>query len=247
MILHDIQIQVLFSETIGFLCATEDLSLVSDINGENPFSSTDHLQNAQLAAYLYAVSHSPYMPQTSSTTSTYATVPSYHPVPHPPTILSLHQTVPNSTTDTQQSHPAPTLTSPKHDGTKHLLQPTTSVTPKTKPLLTPVCNGIHNDLTTVTQVPDLISSSPALTTSQPAPPSLISPINISTTNAPTTSLSDIWTYTTTGSPLNLTQTAQTAAETAVAAMDLLNNETSQNTEIANEILKELTTPTKQNK
>jgi hypothetical protein len=65
-----------------------------------------------------------------------------------------------------------------------------------------------------------------------------------TTNASTASLSDIWTYTTTCSPLNLTQTAQT---TAVVAMNLLNNDTSQNTEIANEILKELTTPTKQNK
>lgn len=83
---------------------------------------------------------------------------------------------------------------------------------------------------------------------QPAPPSFISPITISATNAPTASLSDLWSYTTAGSPLNLTQTAQTAAVTAVTAMGLLNNETtSQNTEITNEILKGLTTPTKQNK
>ena len=50
------------------------------------------------------------------------------------------------------------------------------------------------------------------------------------------------------SALNLSQAAaQTAAATAVAAMGLLNSDGSQNTEIANEILKELTTPTKQNK
>ncbi|CAF3176618.1 unnamed protein product [Rotaria sp. Silwood2] len=54
---------------------------------------------------------------------------------------------------------------------------------------------------------DLISSSPLITTSDLLPPSLISPININVTNPSTTSLTDIWTYTTSGSPLNLTQTA----------------------------------------
>ncbi len=225
------------------------LFLVSDINGENPFANltTDSLQNAQLAAamaYLYAAQHGHpgFVPQASSTASSYATIPSYHPVQPPPTILPpqtlpFSQIIPNNTTDIQQSHQIPTLTSPKHDGPKNLLQPSSLITtPKTKPLMTTIINGINNDSIKTTHVNDLILSSPA-------PPSLISPINISTTNVPTASLSDIWTYTTAGSPLNLTQTAQTAA---VAAMSLLNNDTSQNTEIANEILKGLTTPTKQN-
>ncbi len=227
------------------------LLLVSDINGENTFQNLthDHLQNSQLAAavasYLYATQHlhSTFIPQTSSTGSSYTTIPSYHPIQHPPTIpppqtLSLPQIIPNNPTDMQQSHPIPTLTSPKHDGPKNLLQQSSLITtPKTKPLPTTVFNSINNESIKTTHVNDLISSSPAL----------ISPVNIPTTNASTTCLSDIWPYTTTGSPLNLTETAQTAAVTAVAAMGLLNNDTSQNNEITNEILKGLTTPTKQNK
>ncbi|CAF1235712.1 unnamed protein product [Rotaria sp. Silwood1] len=244
---------------------------VSDINGENtvmssinfPNATTDHLQNAQLAAaaaaaapFLYAAhpSHTPFVPQASSTTSPYATIPSYHPVPSLPTILPQNQasqTFPIShmisinTNDIQLSHQPPLFTSPKYDTTKNLNQQ--SSTTKPKPLVTTVVNGINNDLSKSTQITDLISSSPLLTTSDTVPPSLISPININVTNpSTTTSLGDIWTYTTSGSPLNLTQTAQTAAVTAAAAMGLLNNENNQNTEIANEILKELTTPTKQN-
>ncbi len=215
--------------------------LVSDINGENTFLTPDHIQNAQLAAYLYAIQHSQYIQQASSTTSSYATIPSYHP-PHlppsilPPQTLPLSQTIPYNTTDIQQSYLAPLLSSPKHDGTKNLLHHSSLITTP-KPLVPTIFNGINHDSTRTTHMNDLISSSPA-------PPSLISPINIHTTNAPTTNLSNIWTYTSTGSPLNLTQTAQTAA---VDAMSLLNNDTSRNTEIANEILKELTTPTKQNK
>ena len=142
-------------------------------------------------------------------------------------------------TDIQQSYQVPVLASPKNDVAKSLPQQSSLITPKTKPLIPTGLNGANSDL---------ISSSPALATAQPALPSFISPITISATNAPAASLSDLWSYTTAGSPLNLTQTAQTAAVTAVTAMGLLNNETtSQSTEMANEILKELTTPTKQNK
>jgi hypothetical protein len=71
--------------------------------------------------------------------------------------------------------------------------------------------------------------------------------NNSPNKTPATSLNDIWAYTAGGSPLNLSQAAaQTAAVSAVAAMGLLNNESGTNTGIANEILKGLTTPTKQN-
>ncbi|CAF3056733.1 unnamed protein product, partial [Rotaria sp. Silwood2] len=244
---------------------------VSDINGENtvissanfPNPTTDHLQSAQLAAavapFLYAAhpSHAAFVAQASSTTSPYATIPPYHPVPPLPTIIPRNQAsqtfptshiISNNTNDIQTSHQVPILTSPKHDTTKNLNQQSSSLisTTKPKPLVTTVVNDINNDLSKSTQVTDLISSSPLITTSDLLPPSLISPININVTNPSTTSLTDIWTYTTSGSPLNLTQTAQTAAVTAAAAISLLNNENSQNTEIANEILKELTTPTKQN-
>ncbi|CAF0990784.1 unnamed protein product [Rotaria sordida] len=246
---------------------------VSDINGENtvissanfPNPTNDHIQNAQLAAavaaaapFLYAThpSHSPFVPQASSTTSPYATIPSYNSVPPLPTIIPRNQasqtfptshTISNNINDTQSSYQAPILTSPKHDTTKNLIQQSSLIsTTKSKPLATTVVNYINNELSRPTQVTDLISSSPLITTSETIPSSLISPININVTNPSTTSLSDIWTYTTNGSPLNLTQTAQTAAVTAAAAIGLLNNENSQNTEIANEILKELTTPTKQN-
>lgn len=167
----------------------------------------------------------------------------------------------------QQQQQAPILTSPKHETapTKNFVQQssiqktaaTTIPTNVTKPII-PAANGANADTlktiaaTNPTHITDLLSSSPSIPNSQQhPPPSLLSPITVQTNNPnkpPTTSLTDIWPYTTTGSPLNLSQTAaQTAAVTAVAAMGLLNNENSQNTEIAHEILKELTTPTKQNK
>jgi hypothetical protein len=271
--------------------------LISDITSENPLISsnpfpnatTDHLQNAQMAAlaasFIYAAHHphSTYVSQAPPTTaSPYATIASYHQAPPPPTIippptqpLSLAQIIPNNTTDIhQQSHQvpqsqqqAPILTSPKHEtsSTKNPVQQstgpkTTATTVPTKPQTT-TANGVNTDTlktttatTNPTHIPDLLSSSPSIPNSQQQPPpSLLSPITVQTTNPnnpnkpPTTSLNDIWPYTATGSPLNLSQTAaQTAAVTAAAAMGLLNNESSQNTEMAHEILKELTTPTKQN-
>lgn len=96
-----------------------------------------------------------------------------------------------------------------------------------------------------TYVTDLLSTSPLSINVQQSAQSLMSPISHKT---PTASLNNIWPYSTAGTPLNLSQTAaQTAAVTAVAAMGLLNNDSGQNAEITNEILKELTTPTKQNK
>ncbi|CAF0794196.1 unnamed protein product [Adineta ricciae] len=170
-------------------------------------------------------------------------------------------------TSQQPQQQAPVLTSPKHDtpSTKTPVQPsnvtkTTATAPVNLPKpLTTAANGANSDaLRTIattaaanpTQITDLLlSSSPSISSSHP-PPSLLSPITVQTNNSnktPTTSLNDIWTYAASGSPLNLSQTAaQTAAVTAVAAMGLLTNENSKNTEIANEILKELTTPTKQN-
>ncbi|CAF0748658.1 unnamed protein product [Didymodactylos carnosus] len=92
-----------------------------------------------------------------------------------------------------------------------------------------------------------VMTSPMTTTPQhilsPIIPQFRPPQNVT----PTT-LNNIWNMTTT--PLNLSQTAQTAAATAAVAMELLNVGTgneSKNQEIANEILKELTTPTKQHK
>jgi hypothetical protein len=232
------------------------------MNGENsmmsggsfPNPTNDHLQNAQLAAaapFLYAAhhSHSPFGPQVSAGTSPYATIPSFHPAPHPPTIIPPNQPTQSlpfsqfmsyNPTDMQQ---APTLSSPKHDITKNLMQhPSVINIPKPNATF----NGINNDPSKAsTHITDLISSSPLLINSQQPPQSLISPLSTTTSTA---SLSNIWPYTTGGTPLNLTQrAAQSAAATAVAAMGLLNNENSQNTEIAQEILKELTTPTKQNK
>ena len=165
---------------------------------------------------------------------------------------------------------APILTSPKHDvsSTKNPAQQstvpktTTTTTAPSKPQTT-TANGVNTDTlkvitapTNSTQITDLLSSSPSISNPQ-LPPSLLSPITVQTTNpnnvtsqnkTPAASLNDIWSYTASGSPLNLSQAAaQTAAVTAAAAMGLLNNENNNNTEIANEILKELTTPTKQNK
>jgi hypothetical protein len=190
--------------------------------------------------------------------------------------LSLAQLIPNNTTDIQQQlyqaslsqqHP-PLLTSPKHEiqSTKNSVQQSTisKATTQTKPATT-TTNGINTDTlktTNPTHITDLLSSSPSITNSQlQPPPSLLSPITVQTTNpinnnnnnnnspnkTPATSLNDIWAYTAGGSPLNLSQAAaQTAAVSAVAAMGLLNNESGTNTGIANEILKGLTTPTKQN-
>jgi hypothetical protein len=166
---------------------------------------------------------------------------------------------------------APILTSPKHDAssTKHPAQQstvpkttTTTTTAPTKPQAT-TTNGVNTDTlkiitapTNPTQITDLLSSSPSISNPQ-LPPSLLSPITVQTTNpnnvtsqnkTPAASLNDLWPYTASGSPLNLSQAAaQTAVATAAAAMGLLNNESNNNTEMANEILKELTTPTKQNK
>jgi hypothetical protein len=230
MNLFDIAIQVFFK----FDFSSSKIFFISDINGETPNNfqnpTADHVQNAQLAAaaaFLYGTqhSHTPYGPQVSSAASPYATIPSYHPVPPPPTIippqtLSLSQTTPYNTNDIQHS----LLSSPKQELNKNFIQPSSLInTPKSKPF-----NGINNDL---------ISSIPVTTTSQS---SFIS----SPTNAPTASLNNIWSYTTNVPTLNLTQTA---AVTAVAAMGLLSNQNNPSTKIANEILKELTTPTKQNK
>jgi hypothetical protein len=239
----------------------------------NPFSNAalDHSQNAQLAAaaasFLYGAHHphSAYVSQAPpNTASPYATIASYHPGPPPGTIippptqpLSLAQVFPNNTTDIlQQSHQASLpqqqasiLTSPKHEAPSTKVPIQQSTAPKTTTTTAPT--NLSKPLTTTTTNPthitDLLSSSPSIPNSQQQPPpSLLSPITVQTTNpnkAPTTSLNDIWPYTTTGSPLNL---SQAAAQTAAATMGLLNNENSQNTEITHEILKELTTPTKQN-
>ncbi|CAF4700724.1 unnamed protein product [Rotaria socialis] len=226
----------------------------SDINAENTVMSSanftnptaDQLQNAQLAAaaaaapFLYAAhhSHAPYMPQISSTTSPYATIPSYHPQPTLPTIVPRNQPMPifapsqmisSTAADLQSSYQTPIFALPRYDTNQTNTQQ--SSTTRTKPLGTTLVNGFTNEPSYTTQVADLISSSPLITTSDSMAPSLISPIK-------TTTFSDILTYTAGGSPLNLTQ--------KVAATDLLNNNNSQNTEITNEILKELTTPTKQN-
>ena len=162
--------------------------------------------------------------------------------------------------------PTKPLTTTANGGNTDVLKTTLTTAPtnQTKPLKM-TANNVNTDaLKPITRAPinaefitDLLSSSPSMSNSQNSSQSLMSPITVQTSNATnlsspnktsTASLNDIWTYTTTGSPLNLSQAAaQTAAATAVAAMGLLNSETSQNTEIANEILKELTTPTKQNK
>ena len=165
---------------------------------------------------------------------------------------------------------APMLTSPKHEApsTKYsnqqsnILKPAASnVTPvpavySTAPVKLPTTtpmNSVNTDTlrtTNATQITDLLSSSPSLPNSQQPSASLLSPIAVQAMNpnkSATSSSNDIWSYGTTNSPLNLSHTtAQTAAATAVAAMGLLNTENSQGSEIASEILKELTTPTKQN-
>jgi len=211
-----------------------DLSQISDKamskNGDNTYPNDLHL-----SAYLYALqqAHSPYLPQTSSSISAYATIPSYHPIaPAHPTILP-SKTLPSSQTNNPNHHSndttqqMPFLNSPKSIDTKSLLQSSSLITPKTKSSL-PV---ISNEINRTNHIPDLISSSPA-------PPSLISPLIVSST----TSLNDMWTYATAGSPLNLQQTAATA----VATMELLNTKTNSNNEITNEFFKELTTPIKPN-
>ena len=131
------------------------------------------------------------------------------------------------------------LISPKYELTKNLIQhPALIITPKTESICTTKANN--------TYITDLISSSPSLTSSQNAPVvSLLSPItttNPNRSNPTASALTDIWTYANAGSPLNLTQTAA-----AAAAIGLLNSDSNTNTAITTEILKELTTPTKQNK
>ncbi len=221
---------------------TSDLySLVPDSNGENTFPNLtgDPLQNAQFAAYLYALphSHSPYFAQTSSTAPSYATIPSFHPVPPtsyptilPPQTLPLSHNTLNNTTDIQQSHQSSTVTSPKLEESKPFIQQTSLITPKTKPFVTTTCNGINNDLTQSADIHDLMSSSPA-------PPTLISPLGILNTNTSC----NIWSHQTADSPLNFD-----LAENVTMA-GLINHESNRNTENTDDILKELKTPTKQNK
>lgn len=206
----------------------------TDNNGENTFFNHP-LQNAQFAAYLYALqhSHSPYLPQTSSTASSYATIPSFHPVappPHPTILPPQNLPLSNTTTDIQQSHQPSILISPKHEETKSLVQQSSLITPITKPLVTTISNDISNDPTKSADIHDLISSSPG-------PPTLISPIDIFNTSAS----SNIRSYTTASSSLKFDQTE------AVNTIDLINHQPIQNMEITNDILKELKTPTKQNK
>ncbi|CAF4687337.1 unnamed protein product, partial [Rotaria sp. Silwood1] len=159
--------------------------------------------------------------------------------------------IPKATTTTT-SVPTKLLTT-QTNGTNAIAQ--------TKPV-TIISNNANTDTlktttaTNPTYITDLLSTSPSLSHIQQPSRTLMSPITIQTNNpsnmtspnkAPTASLNDIWPYGTAGPSLNLTQTAaQTAVVTAAAAMGLLNSESGQNTEIANEILKELTTPTKQN-
>lgn len=169
----------------------------------------------------------------------------------------------------QQSHQgqpaqqsAAILTSPKHEtssaktANQQSNAPKASAASTTAPVKLPTNTATHSinidtlKTTNANYITDLLSSSPSIPNSQQPPPSLLSPIAVQAMNptkAPTSSLNDIWAYGTTNSPLNLSHTtAQTAAATAVAAMGLLNPENSQGVEIASEILKELTTPTKQN-
>lgn len=213
-------------------------------------STTDHLNNPPPIAttpFLYAPhhSHSPYVPQhVTAITSPYATIPSYHPIAPLPTIVPpTNQNISTSSSETTSSQQAPLLSPPKQDSNKtNLIQhPSLIITPQ-------ATNSSGPSITNNIQITDLISASPLLTsTEQAAPSSLISPVTTSTStsqenlNQPstTTSFPDIWSYTNGGSPLNLTQTA-------AAAICLLNNENNSNPEITNEILKELTTPTKKN-
>ncbi|CAF1520668.1 unnamed protein product [Adineta steineri] len=176
----------------------------SDMNGDN-------------TVFLYGDPHY-HSSLVLPTSSPYATIPSYHPMQHPPihTLLPIpaSHTIPNNTNDTQQTS---ILTTPKGS----LQQTALITTPK------PLVNGINNDPLKTPHVNGCLAT-------------------LANTNNSNPSLSNILKYATTGSPLNLTQTAQTAAATAVAAMGLLNNENSQNNEIANEILKGiLITPAKE--
>lgn len=186
------------------------------------------------------------MPQhTVTNASPYATIPSYHPVAPLPTIVPPNQqnkqvsTNPLNSTDLLQtsqntSQQAPVVSSPKTEIVQNLIQhPALIVTPKTKPAT----------VTTNAQITDLISTSPSVNNSQQAPISLLSPIPTTTNKTldPTaTVLTDIWTYTNNVSPLNIKQSS------AANPMNLLGEDNPNNTEITNEILKELTTPTKQN-
>ena len=221
--------------------------LRSEMTNDNAvMPSNDHLQTAPSAAtpFLYAAHHSPFVPQLGAgAASPYATIPSYHPAPSLPTIippnqppqsLTLSQFIANYPADLSHAYQlsfqqAPNLTSPKHETTKALTQTSLSTaTPKGKPSMAP------------SNIADLISSSPSLNNAQQAPVSLISPIaTMSSTGVHPTaaSLNDLWTYPSVGTPLDSTR----------SAMGLLGHETNPTTEIANEILKELNTPTKQNK
>ena len=277
-----------------------------DFNSENPampstlFSNltNDHLQNAQMAAaasFIYATHHPHpgYMSQPpTGAASPYATIPAYHPVPPPATIIpptlsqSLAPVFPANTNTTtadiqqqQQSHfaavaqqAAPILTSPKHEASSiktSTQQSTPIIVPK--PLLpttvgqiyptktfTPATAASNATYAEMVKVPppanaghitDLLSSSPLILNSQQ---SLLSPITIQTntpnnnammSKASTSILKDLLPFNTSDSPLTL---SQTDAASAAAAMGLLDSETGKSSDITNEILQKLTTPTKQN-
>lgn len=172
-----------------------------------------------------------------------------------------------------QQQPAPILTSPKHDASSAVKTPVqqqqiastplpkTAVTTTQANLFRPpntATNGTYTDTlrsSNPNHIADLLSSSPSNINSQQTQASLLSPITVQTTNpnnnnnnglnkAPTASFNEMWPYTSSDSPLNL---SHPTAQTAAAAMALLNNASGKDTEIAHEILKGLNTPTKQNK
>ncbi|CAF3340953.1 unnamed protein product [Rotaria socialis] len=149
--------------------------------------------------------------------------------------------------------PAKPLTTVANTTNPDLSKTTAAQINQTRPITIPGQNVTNDTLraTNSTYVTDLLSASPAFINAQQSSHSLMSPITIQAANpnnllspnkATTASLNDILALTGAGAQLNLSQTTDTAA----AAMYTLNSENSQNTEITNKILKELTTPTKQN-
>ncbi|CAF0812242.1 unnamed protein product [Didymodactylos carnosus] len=151
----------------------------------------------------------------------------------------------------QQQQQSNSLTNTNQFSTiKNLIQslPTTALDSRT--------NGQQSNDKSMSEIPTKIldeSTGNMSTSSTVTPQHILSPVMTvpqfrSSQNVTPTTLNNIWNMTTT--PLSLSQKAQTAAATAAVAMELLNVGTgneSKNQEIANEILKELTTPTKQHK
>ncbi|UJR21771.1 hypothetical protein I4U23_024846 [Adineta vaga] len=213
-------------------------SLDTDTNGDPsttfPNLTVEQIHNAHLAAainasYLYGT-HPPFM----QSTSPYATISSYHSAQYPrlfyPTqSFPMSQTIPTNTLDSQQSPNISSFISSKNDTTNGFV-------PLSPFVSNPEINSFPNTTTNITDLSTPTSSEPLL----------IPSITMNNINSPTTSLTDLWKYSTTAQPLSLTQTTQTAAVTVAAAMSLLNNENNQNTNIASELLKGiLATPTKQ--